>query len=94
MAFGALGAPSSDTRKFLSRIADGVPTFRRAYFFSISTLILSVALARSTAHIFIERTEAIVAGEAWSDPLPALLGLECGDLEWQVGGAILAPDDS
>ena len=91
MAYDALGAPSLATRQFLSRIAECVPPFRRAHFFSISTLVLSVALARSTAHILIERTEAIVAGEEFSDPVPALLGLERTDLEWQVGGGLWAP---
>ena len=94
LAYDALGAPSSATRLFLKRISDGVPPFRRDHFFSISTLVLSVALARSTAHILTERTEAIVAGEDWSDPIPALLGLDSTDLEWQVGGALFAPDDS
>ena len=41
-----------------------MPESRRPYFYRTATLLLSVALAKNTASILLERTEAALLGDA------------------------------
>ena len=64
LAYDALGAPSKTSKDFLDRAAAFVPESRRPYFYKTATLLLSVALAKNTASILLERTEAALLGDA------------------------------
>ena len=63
LAYDALGAPSQDSKDFLGLVGGLVPESRRKQFYSMATLLLSVALAKQTAHLLLERTEATLLGE-------------------------------
>ena len=63
-AYDALGAPSKTSKDFLDRIAAFVSESRRPHFYKTATLLLSVALAKNTASILLERTEAALLGDA------------------------------
>ncbi len=54
----------------------------------MATLVLSVALARSTAQILAERSEAAVVGDEWSPPLPFGAAFDAAELGWQAEGAV------
>ena len=68
LAYEALGAPADRTKQFLDEVAEHVAPERRPHFLATATLLLSVALVRSTSRILLERTEATVADEERQDP--------------------------
>ena len=59
----------------------------------LASLILSVGLARSTAHIMIERAEATVAGEERDERLDLFDFYDVNDFHWW-GGPLIAPHNT
>ena len=69
----------------VDRVADRVAPERRSHFYATASLVLSVALVKSTADILIERTEATVAGDYWEHPSRLVDLFDVDDLTWFGG---------
>ena len=82
LAYDALGAPSKTAREFLGRVIDSLPSCRQASMSKFASLVLGVALARSTASILMERAGAAVAADEADEPLDMLDWFLDDDLEW------------
>ena len=88
LAYDALGAPSPHAQSFLAQIVALLPPQRQSSFQATASLLLSVALAKNTAAILLDRTEAALHGDygytklsdaAWADQsLADWTSAECG----------------
>ena len=68
------------------KVSDIVPSSRRDSFMKLASLVLSVGLARSAAHIMTERAEATVAGEERDERLDLFDFYDVNDFQRCGGG--------
>ncbi len=82
LAYDAFGACSSSTRVFFDLLLDLVAPHKKDHFRNLSSLVLSVALAKSTARILLDKAEAAVVGDSQCYDLDFCEFVDDGELLW------------